>query len=52
LGANLAKGLPPDLAPDLSNLRITDLKFKVGETGLTLDGSAEGVLTLGRSKGG
>lgn len=50
LEAALATGLPPGLAPDLSELRIADLRFRVGDKGLSLSGSAEGVLTLRRSQ--
>jgi hypothetical protein len=50
LKAALAAGLPQNLAPDLSGLRIADLGFRVGDKGLSLSGSAEGVLTLGRSQ--
>ena len=50
LEAALETGLPSSLAPDLSKLRISDLRFRVGDKGLSLSGSAEGVLTLGRSQ--
>jgi hypothetical protein len=43
----LAAGLPPNLAPDLSTLRIADLRFHVGEAGLAVTGTADGVLRLG-----
>jgi hypothetical protein len=49
LMAMLAAGLAPTLAPDLSNLRIAELRFRVGEQGLTLVGTVDGVLKLGRS---
>ena len=51
LGTILGQGLRANLAPNLSGLRISNLKLTVGETGLTLDGSAEGALTIGRSEG-
>jgi len=50
LAATLASGLPPNLAPDLSNLSIAELRFSVGEAGLTVAGTADGVLDLGRSR--
>jgi Domain of unknown function (DUF4403) len=43
----LATELPPELAPDLSALRVTSLRIAVGETGLTLNGSLSGPLKLG-----
>jgi len=49
--ATLATGLPPNLAPDFSDLRIEDLRFRVGDSGLTVAGTADGVLKLGRSDG-
>jgi hypothetical protein len=49
LQATMADGLPAKLAPDLSNLRIADLRIEVGQKGLTLSGSAEGVLNLGHT---
>jgi hypothetical protein len=49
LQAALAEGLPSRLAPSLSDLRIASLGFEVGQRGLTLSGSAEGVLKLGHS---
>ena len=49
LTATLASGLRPNLAPDLSNLRIVELHFRVGDAGLTVQGAADGILKLGRS---
>jgi len=49
LTATLASGLPPNLAPDLSNLRIVEVHFRVGDVGLTVHGAADGILKLGRS---
>ena len=42
IAANLAQGLPPNLVPNLSGLRIADLRIQIGETGLTFNGSAQG----------
>lgn len=39
--------LPAAVRPDLSGLRLAALTFTVGETGLGIGGSAEGVLGLG-----
>jgi hypothetical protein len=47
LGAALAGELPPELAPDLSALRVSDLGIVVRETGLGLTGSLAGPLRLG-----
>jgi rhodanese-related sulfurtransferase len=47
IGAALAQSLPPELAPDLAGLRITELGIEVGEAGLTLSGVAAGTLTFG-----
>jgi hypothetical protein len=47
LNAALAGALPPAVRADLSGLRLVALKFTVGETGLGIAGSAEGVLRLG-----
>ena len=52
LAANLAQGLPANLVPNLSGLRIADLRIQVGETGLTFNGSAQGAMTLGVAPGG
>jgi hypothetical protein len=49
LTATLASGLPPNLAPDLSNLRIAELRFRVGDAALTVLGTAGGILKLGGS---
>jgi hypothetical protein len=49
LGARLAEELPPELAPDLSGLRVTDLRIGVRETGLEIAGSVAGPLRLGPS---
>jgi len=49
LSATLTAALPPNLAPDLSNLRIAELRFLLGDAGLTVAGTADGVLKLGRS---
>jgi hypothetical protein len=46
--ATLASGLLPNLAPDLSNLRIAELHFRVGAAGLNVQGTADGILKLGR----
>ena len=50
LSDTLAADLPPNLAPDLSNLRIAELRFRVGDAGLTVTGTADGVLKLGGSR--
>lgn len=47
LGAGLAADLPAALAPDLSGLRVTELRIAVRETGLGLAGSVAGPLRLG-----
>ena len=43
----IAGALPAAVRPDLSGLRLAALTFTVGETGLGIGGSAEGVLGLG-----
>jgi hypothetical protein len=45
----LADILPPEVRPDVSGLRVTDLRIGVGEKGLRLSGTAAGNLTLGTS---
>jgi hypothetical protein len=48
LAATLAEVVSPGLAPDVSGLRVAELRFGVGEAGLTVTGSLEGVLRLVR----
>jgi hypothetical protein len=48
LAATLAEVFPAELAPDLSSLRIAELRLRVGGAGLSVAGTAEGVLKLGR----
>jgi len=47
LGTTLSKELPPELAPDLSALRVSDLEIAVRGTGLELTGTVAGPLRLG-----
>lgn len=49
LTATLTTGLLPNLAPDLTSLRLADLRFSVGEAGLSISGTAVGVLKVERS---
>jgi hypothetical protein len=50
IGAALAQGLPPALAPDLSGLRITALGMEVGDAGLSVSGVAAGTLAFGTAR--
>jgi hypothetical protein len=49
LTAALTTALPPNLAPDLTSLSVADLRFSMGEVGLSIAGIAGGVLRVAGS---